>query len=76
VKAQICEALTADVENRRLQVSEGQLNGHLRHEFTFFESHREVVGGVEVALGPAQVRILLSKGALARRGRGQQPGDR
>ena len=47
VKAQLCEALIADVENRRLQVSEGTLNPHLRHELTFFESHREIVGGVE-----------------------------
>ena len=47
VKAQLCEALIADVENRRLQVGEGRLNEHLRHELTFFESHREAIGGVE-----------------------------
>ncbi|HBP17399.1 MAG TPA: hypothetical protein DEA08_06365 [Planctomycetes bacterium] len=47
VKAQLCEALIADVENRRLQVETGSLTAHLRHELTFFESHREVVGGAE-----------------------------
>jgi len=47
VKAQLCEALIADVENRRLQVERGDFTPHLRHELTFFESHREVVGGVE-----------------------------
>lgn len=47
VKAQLCEALVADVENRRLRVEQGEYTDHLRHELTFFESHREVVGGVE-----------------------------
>jgi len=45
VKAQLCETLIADVENRRLRVEKGELTPHLRHELTFFESHREVVGG-------------------------------
>ena len=47
VKAQLCEALIADVENRRLRIERGELTPHLRHELTFFESHREVVGGAE-----------------------------
>ena len=47
VKAQLCEALIADVENRRLRIERGDFTAHLRHELTFFESHREVVGGVE-----------------------------
>jgi len=46
-KAQLCEALIADVENRRLQVELGEHTPSLRHELTFFESHREVLGGVE-----------------------------
>jgi hypothetical protein len=47
VKAQICEALVRDVENRRLLVERGEYAEHLRHELAFFESHREVVAGVE-----------------------------
>jgi hypothetical protein len=47
VKAQVCEALVADVENRRLRVEQGEHTDQLRHELTFFESHREVIGGVE-----------------------------
>lgn len=47
VKAQLCEALVADVENRRLVVERGALTEHLRHELAFFERHREAVGGVE-----------------------------
>ena len=47
VKAQLCEALVRDVENRRLLVDKGELAEHLRHELSFFECHREVVGGVE-----------------------------
>ena len=47
VKAQLCEALISDVENRRLRVARGEFTPHLRHELTFFESHREVVGGTE-----------------------------
>jgi len=45
MKEQLCETLVADVENRRLRVEKGELTPHLRHELTFFESHREVVGG-------------------------------
>ena len=47
VKAQLCEALIADVQNRRLRVERGELADVLRHELTFFESHREVVAGAE-----------------------------
>ncbi len=47
VKAQICEALVRDVENRRLLVERGEHADHLRHELAFFECHREVVAGVE-----------------------------
>jgi len=47
VKAQLCEALMSDLQNRRLRVSKGDFTPHLRHELTFFEKHREVVGGSE-----------------------------
>ena len=47
VKAQMCEALVRDVENRRLIVQRGEHADHLRHEMVFFEVHREVVGDVE-----------------------------
>jgi len=45
VKAQLCEALISDLENRRLRIEKGELTPHLRHELCYFESHREVVGG-------------------------------
>ena len=41
VKAQLCEALVRDVENRRLRVSQGDHAERLRHELTFFEVHRD-----------------------------------
>lgn len=47
IKAQLCEALVADVENHRLRIERGDLTEHLRHELAFFESHREAIGGVE-----------------------------
>ena len=47
VKAQLCEALMSDLQNRRLRVAKGEYTPHLRHELTFFEKHREVVGGSE-----------------------------
>ena len=47
VKAEICETLIKDVENQRLAVDPARFKDNLRHEMVFFESHREVVGGVE-----------------------------
>ena len=47
VKAQLCEALVRDVENRRLLIEPGERADHLRHELSFFECHREVVAQVE-----------------------------
>ncbi len=47
VKAQLIETLIADVEARRLTVEEGAHSEVMRHELTFFEAHRQIVGGVE-----------------------------
>lgn len=47
VKAQVCEQLVRDVENRRLRVERNDYAEVLHHELTFFETHREVVGDAE-----------------------------
>lgn len=47
VRAQLMETLIADMEARRLAVEPGEHADVLRHELTFFEAHRSVVGGVE-----------------------------
>ena len=47
VKAEVCETLIKDVENQRIVVDNTRFKDSLRHEMVFFESHREVVGGVE-----------------------------
>jgi hypothetical protein len=47
VKAQIVETLAGDVENGRLRALADELGQVLRHEMTFFEAHRTIVGGVE-----------------------------
>lgn len=48
VKAEVIEALAADVEHGRLRVDNGGPHASdLRHELLFFTSTRRVVGGVE-----------------------------
>lgn len=47
VRGQVAELLISDVQNGRLQVQADQLGQVLRHEMTFFEAHRSIVGGVE-----------------------------
>ena len=47
-KAEICETLIKDVQNRRLSVCNRRFADNIRHEMVFFESHREVKGGSEL----------------------------
>lgn len=48
VRGELCELLIGDVAGRRLRVdTTGELSDVLRHELTFFEAHRQVVGGFE-----------------------------
>jgi hypothetical protein len=47
VRGELFELLIADVQARRLKVETSELGQILRHELTFFEAHRQIVGGRE-----------------------------
>lgn len=47
VRGQVAELLMSDVENGRLRAQADELGQILRHEMTWFEAHRSIVGGAE-----------------------------
>lgn len=47
VRGELCELLIGDVQATRLRAQADEQGLILRHEMTFFEAHRQIVGGVE-----------------------------
>lgn len=47
VRGELMELLIGDVEAERLRIQADERGLILRHELTFFEAHRQVIGGVE-----------------------------